>query len=426
MAKMTDNARIMRATLNTRGRLCRGCARANGRITVWRFWRVLAQKVQLKLNTRMRGEIEAVPTGVCRTVGCLMVAFVLAPMLVGQLQAAEAFWPGTNWNHAAPDEVGLDQAKLEAARDYALSAGGSGYITRHGRLVMAWGDVRQRYDLKSSTKSFGCIALGLAVKDGKAQLDDRAQTLHPSLGMPPEANANTGWLGEVALLHLATHTAGFEKPGGFTRQLFRPGTMWDYSDSGPNWLAECLTLAYRRDLDELMFDRIFKPLGIQRDDLAWRRNQYRPALIGGVPRREFGAGISASVDAMARVGLLMLRGGRWRDTQLIPRDFVEMARQPVSAFVALPVHANSLIPDDNKTDAPRHYGLLWWNNADGTLANVRRDAYWSWGLYDSVILVVPSLDLVVARAGKSWPRKPDGAHYDPLRPFFEPIVEAVK
>jgi hypothetical protein len=33
-------------------------------------------------------------------------------------------------------------AKLEAARDYALSGGGSGYITRHGKLVQAWGDVR--------------------------------------------------------------------------------------------------------------------------------------------------------------------------------------------------------------------------------------------------------------------------------------------
>jgi hypothetical protein len=30
-------------------------------------------------------------------------------------------------------------------------------------------------------------------------------------------------------------------------------------------------------------------------------------------------------------------------------------------------------------DAPNHYGLLWWNNADGTLPAVPRDAYWAWG-----------------------------------------------
>jgi len=110
--------------------------------------------------------------------------------------------------------------------------------------------------------------------------------------------------------------------------------MWDYSDSGPNWLAECLTIVYRRDLEELMFERVFGPLGIGRDDLVWRRNQYRPATLAGVARREFGAGISANVEAMARLGLLLLRGGRWRETQLIPREFVEMARQPVLVFAA--------------------------------------------------------------------------------------------
>ena len=179
-----------------------------------------------------------------------------------QMFGAEEFWPSADWTRATPAEVGLDAAKLEAARDYALTAGGSGYITRHGKLVLSWGDARQRYDLKSSTKSFGSIALGLAVKDGKVRLSDVAQKLHPALGTPPEENTTTGWLEEVTLLHLATQTAGFEKPGGFTRQLFRAGTMWDYSDSGPNWLAECLTLASRRDLDDLMFERIFTPLGI--------------------------------------------------------------------------------------------------------------------------------------------------------------------
>lgn len=354
---------------------------------------------------------------------CLVTAIALAIVPAQLLRAAEEFWPESAWNEATLAEAGMDRAKLEAARDYALSADGSGYITRHGRLVMAWGDARQRYDLKSTTKSFGSIALGLAVKDGKVRLEDFARTLHPNLGTPPDAKTNTGWLGEITLLHLATQTAGFEKPGGFTRQLFRPGTMWDYSDSGPNWLAECLTLAYRRDVDELMFERVFTPLGIRRADLVWRRNQYRPALIDGIARREFGAGISANVDAMARTGLLMLRGGRWREAQLIPREYAEMAPQPVAKFADIPVHANSL--KESGPNAPKHYGLLWWNNADGTLAAVPRDAYWSWGLYDSVILVVPSLELVVARTGKSWPRKSGGAHYDPLRPFFEPIIAAI-
>ncbi|MDP6061011.1 MAG: hypothetical protein QGH33_19045, partial [Pirellulaceae bacterium] len=76
-------------------------------------------------------------------------------------------------------------------------------------------------------------------------------------------------------------------------------------------------------------------------------------------------------------------------------------------------------------NASDHYGLLWWNNADGTLKRVPRDAFWSWGLYDSLILVIPSLDIVVSRAGKSWEQNWSG-HYDVLRPFFEPIVLSVQ
>lgn len=92
-----------------------------------------------------------------------IVAIVWIACVAAQsLPAAEEFWPAKEWNRATPAEVGMDSARLEAARDYALSAEGSGYITRHGRLVLSWGDVRQRYDLKSSTKSFGSIALGVA------------------------------------------------------------------------------------------------------------------------------------------------------------------------------------------------------------------------------------------------------------------------
>jgi CubicO group peptidase (beta-lactamase class C family) len=78
------------------------------------------------------------------------------------------------WQQAAPEDVALDPAKLQQARDYALTGGGSGYIVRHGKLVMSWGDQAQRYDLKSTTKSIGVTALGLALMDGRIAMDDKA------------------------------------------------------------------------------------------------------------------------------------------------------------------------------------------------------------------------------------------------------------
>lgn len=328
-------------------------------------------------------------------------------------------WPDDRWERAEPAELGMDSALLKRARDYALTGEGSGCVIRGGRQVMAWGDQAQRYDLKSTTKSIGVMALGLAISDGLMELDDRARDHHPTFGDQPDGNRQD-WTEAITLRHLATHTAGFEKPGGYSPLVFEPGTQWAYSDCGPNWLAECVTLAYGRDLDELMFERVFGPLGITRDDLRWRDNAYRPHEIRGVARREFGSGIHATVQAMARIGYLHLRGGRWRGHQIIPSGFVDLARTVDPALPALQVR-NA----DRYGRASDHYGLLWWNNADGALGGVPRDAYWSWGLHDSLIVVIPSLDLVIARAGSDWAREWSG-HYDVLRPFLEPIVASVR
>ena len=334
---------------------------------------------------------------------------------------SDVVWPEDRWTTASPAEVGLDAVKLEQARNYALTGGGSGYITRHGKLVMTWGDIRQRYDLKSTTKSFGATALGLAIKDGKMRLEDKARQHHPTLGIPPDTNAQTGWLEDITIQHLASQTAGFDKVGGYVPLLFKPGTQWSYSDSGPNWLAECVTLAYRRDLDELMFERVFTPLGITRDDLLWRKNSYRPDLIEGIKRREFGAGISANVDAMARFGYLWLRGGQWKGRGILPPSFVNQARTTVAGVPGLPVR----VPE-HYGNAANHYGLLWWNNADETIEGVPLDTYWTWGLGDSFIVVMPTLDIVVARAGKSWKRRTGADQYEVLKPFFLPIVAAAR
>jgi hypothetical protein len=341
--------------------------------------------------------------------------------LSGAALPAHETWPEPEWPRAEPADLGMDPKLTAEAVEFARSGEGSGMIIRYGRLVASWGDLRRTYDLKSTTKSFGSIALGLAIKDGIVRLQDRAQVHHPRLGVPPESNATTGWLEEITLLQLASQTAGFEKPGGYTPLLFRPGTKWDYSDSGPNWLAECLTLAWERDLNAVMFERVFTPLGIDHSDLVWRTNAYRPPTMKGIPRREFGAGIHANVDAMARIGYLMLRQGRWKDKVIIPAEYVALSTRVPRG------HANlEVLHPETYTHASRHYGLLWWNNEDGTLGTVPRDAFWSWGLHDSLIVVIPSHDIVMARAGKSWRRVAGAAHYDVLKGFFVPVASSVR
>ena len=342
-----------------------------------------------------------------------------APAL-GQQEGGD-IWPDAQWERARPEQVGIDGSTLQKARDYALTGDGSGRVIRQGRLVMDWGDQKRRYDLKSSTKAIGVTALALALKDGKIEsIQDPAAKYHPTFGVPPKSNAETGWPGKITLFHLATQTAGFDKSGGYTELLFEPGTKWSYSDGGPNWLAECVTLVYGQDLNALMFERVFGPIGISPSDLTWRSNSYRPKEIEGIKRREFGSGISANVDAMARIGYLYLRKGRWRSKQIIPESFVDMARKVPQAVGGLPV-----VKSESYFNASDHYGLLWWNNADGTMANVPRDTYWSWGLYDSLIVVMPSLDIVAARAGKSL-NKTRNSSYAAIEPFIEPIALSLR
>ncbi len=354
-----------------------------------------------------------------------LIIIVLVGGIVGSAYGVSennrgAVWPGRKWERARPEEMGMDAAILRKGRDYALTGGGSGCVIRYGRCVMQWGDQTQRYDLKSTTKAIGITAVGLALKDGKINsLRDQAKKYHPSFGIQPESNIETGWLDKITLFHLATQTAGFDKSGGYTKLMFEPGTKWSYSDGGPNWLAECVTLAYGQDLNQLMFERVFGPIGISTSDLTWRNNAYRPKEINGIKRLEFGSGISANVDAMARIGYLYLRRGRWQGKQIIPTWFVDMVRIVPQTVRGLPV-----VKRESYFNASDHYGLLWWNNADGTMAKVPRDTYWSWGLYDSLIVVIPSLDIVAARAGKSLNKAGDSG-YKSIEPFIEPIVLSV-
>jgi hypothetical protein len=312
----------------------------------------------------------------------------------------------------------MDESLLAQARDYALTGGGSGFIVRSGWLVYTWGNPDTVYDLKSSTKSIGVTALGLAVHDGVVAVDDVAQGHLPTVGVPPESNIDTGWPADITLRQLATHSAGFDKTGGYIALLFQPGSTWAYSDGGANWLADVLTVRFGRDLRTLMFQRVFTPIGITGADLTWRKHLYREATIEGITRREFGAGIRANVDAMARLGYLYLRGGTWNGQPLVPQTFIEQVRRPDPSLAGRPVHNAAAHPA-----ASSHYGLLWWNNGDGTLSGIPKDAFWSWGLRDSLIVVIPSLDIVVARAGAGW-RTGWNSKYTVLQPFLEPIVRS--
>ena len=330
---------------------------------------------------------------------------------------AEPVYPAVDWAPASPREAGMDEDLLDAV---GKLAGGAGCVVRGGRLVASWGSREVLWDLKSTTKSIGVTALGLAIADGLVRLDAAAETYHPGFGVPPATNGDLGWVPDITIRHLATHSAGFEKGGGFSALGFAPGTCFAYSDGGANWLADCLTFVFAADLRTVLLDRLFEPIGISGSEVRWRSNAYRPTTINGVVRREIGSGLRLSVDAMARIGYLYLRRGRWRGEQILSPGFVDRVATPDAAIVGLDCRGI-----DAELRSGDHYGLLWWNNGDGTIEDLPRDAYWSWGLYESLIVVIPSLDLVVSRAGGAWQ---DGwvPDYSVLAPFLSLVARSVR
>jgi hypothetical protein len=309
--------------------------------------------------------------------------------------------------------------------------------------VYSWGDLSSLYEVKSVTVSLigasliGASLLGLAVDDGLLALSDSAETRMAGFGVPAAGNTATGWLGEITIEQLATQSSGFDTPHGYCDLIFRPGvTEWSYSACGVNWLADVLTTRYKKDLYDVANNRLFTPLGIDPSMLTWRNPRYRlPGRLEVDPgvrvtRRFLSSGIFATPNALARLGLLYLREGKWRGGQrILPQSFVQQVGVPQASILNLPVRNPA-----QYFDASRHFGLLWWNNGDGRLAGVPTDAYWAWGyLRDSLVFVIPSLDLVVVRTGASWLQSscltdrrdqfcPD---YAVLDKFISPIVASV-
>jgi CubicO group peptidase (beta-lactamase class C family) len=301
----------------------------------------------------------------------------------------------------------MDPAKTTTALNYGKARLGSGNLIRAGKLVGSWGGQSTLYDIKSVTKSIGSILMGVAIKDQRITFDTKPNDYVPGFATPPTSNLDKGWQKLVTVRQLATQTAGFPKTGGFGALLFQPGTGWYYSDGGPNWLADLLTLRFSQDLRSVLRSRVLTPMHISYDKVVWRLNAYRPQTLGGFVRREFGAGITTSVDVMARLGLMLRRDGRWQTAQILPPGYAEEAGTHPAWLDKVACREPAVC-----TTAPRtkQYAYLFFTNADGHIPDAPRDAYWAAGQYTSFILVIPSLDIVAARAGPEW-KDGEAEHY---------------
>lgn len=129
----------------------------------------------------------------------------------------------------------------------------------------------------------GCLSKALiSLLCLKAAVEDRIDLDRPPSSYLPELAGRTVSAGEPTIRQLLTHTGGYREPraaaarwdynwdefGAFYRnreQVFRPGEVWSYSQTGHAVLAKVLEKVYSSDFWAIVVDRILQPLSI---DLA--------------------------------------------------------------------------------------------------------------------------------------------------------------
>ena len=265
------------------------------------------------------------------------VAPALAPKRAAEVRI-DAGLPESPWPSATG---GLDAAAIDGLLVDAESSGTDALLVLvDGKTVIERYFDRPRAPIEtmSVTKSVVALAIAMLVEEGKiASLDAPLSTWFPTW--------KSGRKAEVTLRHVLTHTSGIAHRQGanvINRQDDRvafvldsevsepPGTVFSYNNEAVELLAAIVKSASGEPLDVYLNRRLFEPLGIV--EWSWEKDR-----AGNVMAYY---GLSLHARDLAKIGVLMLDGGRWDGTQIVPASFVAAAT--VEEF------ANS------------SHGFLWW------------------------------------------------------------------
>jgi CubicO group peptidase (beta-lactamase class C family) len=240
-------------------------------------------------------------------------------------------------------DVGIDGAALERLKTRAEKAGSDAVVVvKDGKLIADWdfGKPRGPIEAMSATKSIVNLAVGRLIDEGKIKsLDQPVCEFYPEWRQGRKA--------QITVRHLLNHTSGLQnnpKAGeiyaspdfvqfALAAELSDdPGARCAYNNKAVNLLAGIVQKASGRRMDTYIREEIFAPLGIT--DFTWSLDS------AGNPHAMAGLQIRA-ID-LAKVGQMMLDGGKWKGRQVVSEDWVR-------ASTAQPGQPYEL-----------SCGLLWW------------------------------------------------------------------
>jgi CubicO group peptidase (beta-lactamase class C family) len=234
----------------------------------------------------------------------------------------------TSLPRATPESQGIPSSAITAflARAENLH---SLMLLRHGRVVAEgwWYPYRPQapHMLFSLSKSFTSSAVGLAVAEGRLNIDDPLLKFFPEQA-PRKISPN---LAAMQVRHLLSMSTGHDQDTTMRIMLKRdpikaflalpvehaPGTYFVYNSGASFILAAIVQSLTGMTLLKYLAPRLLEPLGIQ--GAAWESHP------NGV---NFGGwGLSITTEDIARFGQLYLQKGNWQGRQHLPAEWVEQA-----------------------------------------------------------------------------------------------------
>ena len=317
-------------------------------------------------------------------------------------------WPDADWQSGpAPSGPALQAFEAYAfpARDDATRQGvrsDAVVVIRDGQLVYERyaGPTRAQtpHLAWSMSKSIMACVLGVAYGEGRFQLDDAVAqhfapfAAHPQVKMRHLLNWASGLAWEedyeyaplkssvVAMLY----TRGRDDMAGFVAGFpadAEPGQRFRYSSGDSNVLAASLKQMVGDAYADYPWSALFEPLGIR--SAVWERDA-SGTFVGS-------SYAYMTARDLARIGLLMQRGGRWKERQLLPPAWMQFALTPFANYRPSAEDASDGVPGGQwwLNRAPAGAGLPWPNAPETAFAAL---GHWGQALY-----VLPDQKLVIVR-----------------------------
>jgi CubicO group peptidase (beta-lactamase class C family) len=306
----------------------------------------------------------------------------------------KTFYPGAEWSFAEPTKYGYKKNTAEVLDACLENNPVTGVIIIvGGESIYSYGETDELSYLASARKSIMSMMYGKYVANGTIDLGK-------TIGQLIDAgviNDDVGGLSEVekqaTIKDCIAARSGCYHQGSNSgddyaiapeRDSQTPGhyflyNNWDFNVSGS--IFEGLT---GRNVYDVLEKDIALPIGMQ----DWDRSKQikgGSSSISIYPACHF----YLSARDMARLGYLMLRNGKWNNTQLLPAAWCNestTAYTPVDRMNPVTRRAQSF-----------GYGYMWWIWDGPANRGAFKDAYMAMGAGGQYIAVLPALDMVVSQ-----------------------------